>query len=178
MRLLQLIGDTDVEPSHVAALALHRGLAGAGHEVRTLALAPGRRGGLEVDVPAVAPSRRSFAARGVVSHESRWADAVVLHGPRSLTPATSGLVTSGTRQVVIALWTALPERRSPSWSAHRRMLRAAARTVVPDDDVAASVRRRATGSPRLVVVPSDLGDPGRPVVDTRGWLAVLAELVP
>ena len=88
IRVLQFVADTDPDPASDAALALHRRLAEQGIEVRTLALAPGNQPGHEAVLPVIAPSRRSLAARSGVQVERRWADVVVLHGPRSLVAAT------------------------------------------------------------------------------------------
>ena len=88
LRVLQLVADTDADPTVDAAVELHRRLAEAGLEVRTLALTPGDRPGHESVLPMIAPSRRSLAARSGVQAERRWADVVVLHGPRTLVPAT------------------------------------------------------------------------------------------
>ncbi len=88
VRVLQFVADTDPDPVVDAALGLHRRLVEHGLEVRTLALAPGNRPGHEALLPVVAPSRRSLAARSGVQVERRWADVVVLHGPRVLVHAT------------------------------------------------------------------------------------------
>lgn len=88
--MLQVIGDTDPCEAHLAAVALHRDLAGLGVEVRTLALAPGRRGGLDDLVPVMAPTRRSWTIRRVLDRERRWADVVVLHGPRAVVRRSRG----------------------------------------------------------------------------------------
>lgn len=88
IRVLQFVADTDPDPAADAALALHQRLADRGLEVRTLALAPGNRAGHEALLPVIAPSRRSLAARTGVQTERRWADVVVLHGPRALVSAT------------------------------------------------------------------------------------------
>lgn len=85
LRLLQIVGSTDPDPATVDALGLHTSIAEAGIEVRTLAMAPGRRGGLDSQLPVMAPSRRSFAARTAVLGEQRWADVVVFHGLQTLT---------------------------------------------------------------------------------------------
>lgn len=55
-------------------------MAAAGVSVRTLALAPGRRGGLDDVVPVVAPTVRAFMAAGPFRDEARWADVVLLVG--------------------------------------------------------------------------------------------------
>ncbi|MDQ2678496.1 MAG: hypothetical protein M3Y51_07100, partial [Actinomycetota bacterium] len=88
IRVLQFVADTDPDPAADAALALHRRLVEQGIEVRTLALAPGNRPGHEALLPVIAPSRRSLAAKSGVQVERRWADVVVLHGPRTLVTAT------------------------------------------------------------------------------------------
>jgi hypothetical protein len=180
--VLQLIGDTDVEPAHVAALALHRALTNHGVEVRTLALAPGRHGGLEQDVPAVAPSRRSLAARGQVRAESRWADVVVLHGARALTMATAPQRSTTGPAMVIAHWdlgpssTVTPVRR-PELAATDD----AAAVVVTSSQSARDLSDRLGGrvralDVRLVVLPADLTDPGRPELDVPGWTQLVHRL--
>ncbi len=88
IRVLQLVADTDPDPSTDAALVLHQRLVGQGLEVRTLALAPGNLAGHEALLPVIAHSRRSIAARTGVQAERKWADVVVLHGPRALVGAT------------------------------------------------------------------------------------------
>lgn len=55
-------------------------MAAAGVSVRTLALAPGGRGGLDDVVPVIAPSVRSFLAAGPFRDEASWADVVLLVG--------------------------------------------------------------------------------------------------
>lgn len=88
LRVLQLIGDTDSTEAHLGAITLHRQLAGVGIEVRTLALAPGRRGGLDDAVPVMAPTRRSWTIRRVLDRESLWADVTLLHAPGALVRRT------------------------------------------------------------------------------------------
>lgn len=193
MRVLQFIGDTDVEPAHVAALALHRALSAHGVEVRTLALAPGRHGGLEQDVPAVAPSRRSLAARGQVRAESRWADVVVLHGTRALTMATTPARSTTGPAVVIAHWDPAATSGSTSGStageqppARRAELAVAATAdavVVTSAAAARDLQDRLgdavrTLDERLVVLPADLADPGRPELDVPGWVELVHRLGP
>lgn len=48
--------------------------------MRTLALAPGRRGGLDAQVPVLAPSTRSWSLTGVLRSEVEWADVLLLVG--------------------------------------------------------------------------------------------------
>ncbi len=88
IRVLQFVADTDPDPATDAAIALHRRLIAHGLEVRTLARTPGNQPGYEAELPVIAPTRRSLAARSGVQTERRWADVVVLHGPRALVHAT------------------------------------------------------------------------------------------
>lgn len=82
-RVLQVLADPDPSPASAAAAALHRYLTARGGEVRTLALGPGRRPGLEDAVPPMAPSVRSLAALLQLRREAAWADVVLLRGRRT-----------------------------------------------------------------------------------------------
>lgn len=86
VRVLQVLEDTDRTPTHVDALQLHTWLTDAGIEVRTVALAPGRTGGLAATVPAIAPGRRTLAALTQLRAEARWADVVLLRGGAAAPP--------------------------------------------------------------------------------------------
>lgn len=176
LRALQLIGDTDASTPHLAAVALHRELAARGLEVRTLALAPGRRGGLEMDVPAVAPNRRSIAARGQVPKESKWADVVVVHAPRALTIATVAPRRHEGPPAVVAFWD--PPMGAPlsRWSVERRVVCDAAQVVVADAESAAVVAGRHGRRSGVEVVPADVYDRERPQVDGAAWAAILSEV--
>jgi hypothetical protein len=127
-------------------------------------------------VPAIAPSRRSFAARGQVVHESRWADAVVVHAPRALTPATVPSRRAGAPPVVLAFWEGPPPGAAAAWSAESRLARSAARLVVSDERVASGVRARYGRDHGIVIVPADLGDEGRPALDGAGWAHLLGQV--
>ncbi len=178
IRVLQLLGDTDARPEHTAAVALHRALTGEGFAVRTLALGPGDHLGLEEAVPAIAPSRRSFAARGLVHQESRWADVVVLVGPRALTLATVPARSLGVGPPTIVATDRLSDRsHTRRWSPALRTARLAVRIVAPD---AAAVERigseigRTTG----IEVVGGAADAGAAAgVDTRTWSRILREAV-
>ena len=98
--MLQVLPDTDDSAANRAAVELHGALVGAGLAVRTVAIAPGRRGGLAGVLPAVSPSRRSLAALGELRRESRWADVVLFHGTRSL-PPFAGMLRRGPRAVLL-----------------------------------------------------------------------------
>lgn len=86
LRVLQVLGDTDDVDDARFALDLHHALSGRSIEVRTIALGPGRVGGLEGLVPVMSPSRRSIAAHTQLRREQRWADVVILrgHGPATV----------------------------------------------------------------------------------------------
>lgn len=160
-RVLQVIGDTDPAPEHLAALELHDVIAREGLEVRTLALAPGSRGGLEDRVPAIAPARRSIAARSGLRSESRWADVIVLHAPRALTPAA---VPPSELPHVVAYHDVPRGRTVRRWSVEPRLVTTAGAVVVPDEDRARRLALRV-GDPRLeahVVAPAD-----------RAWAEIL-----
>ena len=77
LRVLQAIADTDDGDSQRFALDLHAAWALDGLEVRTVALGPGGRGGLDDIVPVLAPGTRSIAAHAQFRREARWADVVV-----------------------------------------------------------------------------------------------------
>ena len=80
LRVLQVVGDTDATDSALGALGLHAAWVARSVEVRTFAIAPGRRRGLEQAIPVLAPGRRSITAHTQFRREARWADVVVLHG--------------------------------------------------------------------------------------------------
>lgn len=184
LRVLQAIADTDPSESNLQAVALHRALVELGVEMRTLALAPGTRPGLEAAVPTIAPGRRTIAARSAWRAESRWADVLVLHGARTATWATApargehaGL------PVVLALWDARewPQRVG---RAERRLLDAATAVVVPDVATGSALSRRRGAPPDLaprVVAPraseSSVMEPAtddRGPVDARAWSELLS----
>lgn len=83
VRLLLVLPDTDASADNERVLKLHRDLAAAGIEVRTVAIGPGPRGGLDAAVPVLAPSRRSPAAITQLRREQRWADVVACSGGRA-----------------------------------------------------------------------------------------------
>lgn len=172
-RVLQFIGDTDVVAPHLAAMALHRALAVRGLEVRTLALAPGAHGGLEQDVPAIAPGRRSFAARGAARIESKWADVVVVHGSRALTIATLRPRWASSPARVIALWQSPDQDVAPGRSVGRRLLADADRVVAANPAVAEQWSVLFGGLARIDVVRADLEDARRPIVDGEAWSDLL-----
>jgi glycosyltransferase involved in cell wall biosynthesis len=82
LRILQVITDTDRRGAQVFAGDLQAAFAKQGHVVVTVALAPGRVGGL--DVPVLGPSRRSVSTFRELRWRSRGFDVVVAHGSTTL----------------------------------------------------------------------------------------------
>jgi glycosyltransferase involved in cell wall biosynthesis len=80
--VLQLVTDTDRRGAQVFASDLHAALVRRGRDVRTVALAPGRVGGLEL--PVLGPSRRSLATVRALRREIASAAVVVAHGSTTL----------------------------------------------------------------------------------------------
>lgn len=102
LRVLQVLGDTDDGDPGRVALDLHDALGPVGLEVRTVALGPGRVGGLDRMVPVLGPARRSLAAHTQLRREQRWADVVVLWGEGSAAVAALASV-RGAPPTVLAL---------------------------------------------------------------------------
>jgi len=158
LRVLQVLADTDVSPRHQAALHLHTVLAGAGVDVRTLALGPGRSGGLATTVPAIAPSRRSLAAHTQLRAEQRWADVVLLQGGAVGEVAAHA---GGSARQVLVLWDE-PQRWQAGERVPRRVVRSASRAghvVVGWHDAEAEVVRALHVDPASVsTVPATVED--------------------
>ena len=91
-RVLQVVTDTDRRGAQVFASDLDAALARRGIDVRTVALAPGRVGGL--DLPVLGPSRRSLTTLRALRREIQGVDVVVGHG--STTLPLGAIVTFGT----------------------------------------------------------------------------------
>ena len=80
--VLQVITDTDRRGAQVFAGDLGAELARQGRTVRTMALAPGAVGGLDVAVLGTRPL--AFSTLRALRHEMRAADVVVAHGSTTL----------------------------------------------------------------------------------------------
>lgn len=80
LRVLFVLADTDRSVASTAILELHGELVSLGVQMRTVALGPGRRGGLDSVVPVLSPATRSLAAVSQLRREQRWADVVVCWG--------------------------------------------------------------------------------------------------
>jgi glycosyltransferase involved in cell wall biosynthesis len=90
--VLQVITDTDRRGAQVFATDLHRGLARRGLDVRTVALAAGRSGGLEH--VALGRRRLGLSTLRALRREISSADVVIAHGSSTL-PACA-IATLGT----------------------------------------------------------------------------------
>lgn len=101
LRILQVLGDTDADDPGRTALDLHGALDRRGQAVRSVALGPGRRGGLDGLLPVLGPSPRSVSARTQLRRERRWADVVVLHGPVAVDAASSRWLRGGPPTVAV-----------------------------------------------------------------------------
>ncbi len=80
--------------------------------MRTVALAPGRTGGLAGVVPAIAPSRRALSAMTQLRGEARWADVVVLHSARAVPPFARAMRSGPPLVLVLDDGDAAPTSRS------------------------------------------------------------------
>src|SRR5215469_13707106 len=80
--VLQVITDTDRRGAQVFAMDLHAALTRRGDRVRTVALAPGRTGGL--DVPVLGRRRLSLGTLRRLTTEARSAQVLVAHGSTTL----------------------------------------------------------------------------------------------
>jgi glycosyltransferase involved in cell wall biosynthesis len=82
MRILQIVTDTDRRGAQVFASDLHRAFEGRGLDVRTVALAPGAVGGL--DLPVLGPGRLHRSTLRALRGELRHASVAVAHGSTTL----------------------------------------------------------------------------------------------
>lgn len=158
MRVLQVLAGTDADDDALGALVLHDALAGLGVEVRTVALGPGRRGGLDTEVPVLAPSTRSPAARFQLRRERTWADVVVAVGA-----AAGPALDRDGPPVVVVPGAALGRWRDRPPSARlRRRVDGAAVVVVADADDVGTVARVLSAAPPVAVLAAAVPD-GPPV---------------
>lgn len=83
MRILQVITDTDRRGGQVFGVDLGRALAARGHDVHTVALAPGS-GTRTLDVPILGSSRLGVATLRRLRKELRDHDVAIAHGSSTL----------------------------------------------------------------------------------------------
>ena len=178
VRLLQVLGDTDDTDDARFALDLHARLADLGLEVRTLALGPGRRGGLESLVPVMSPSRRSLAAHTQLRREQRWADVVVLRGgPAAL---VAGLARRSGPPTVLALAEdAVRWSHQPVPSRVRGVAERSTAVVVTDEPARSAAAALGRDPGDLTVIPYGVDVRPPPVSDrarvaARGLLGLPA----
>src|SRR5215207_6096109 len=161
-RVLQVITDADRRGAQVFASDLGAELDGE-FAVRTVALAPGRSGGLDVDV--LGTSRLAPSTLRSLRRAARGSAVVVAHGSSTLPACAAALLGSGIpfvyRQISDPVfWTPSASRRLRVRTALGR-----ARHVVALWSGSATVLHERFGVPeeRITVVPN--GVPPRPAVD-------------
>jgi glycosyltransferase involved in cell wall biosynthesis len=91
--ILQVVTDTDRRGAQVFACDLHAALEERGHQVSTMALAPGDVGGL--DIPVLGPQRLAASTLRALHGEARRHQVVVAHGSTTLPACALALI--GTR---------------------------------------------------------------------------------
>jgi glycosyltransferase involved in cell wall biosynthesis len=172
-RVLQVITDTDRRGAQVFATDLGAAL-GDELSVRTVALAPGREGGLDVDV--FGASRLAPSTLRALRSAAGAADVVVAHGSSTLFACAAALLGSGRpfvyRQISDPVfWTPTASRRL-----RVRVALSRARRVVALWSGSARVLRERFGvsDDRITVVPN--GVPTRPAVSADARAAARAHL--
>lgn len=177
MRILQVITDTDLRGAQLFARVLHGPLARRGHLVRTVALAPGTVGGL--DLPVLGCSGRDLHTLAALRRLMQGADVAIAHGSTTLSACALGgfgidtpfvyrnlgdplrWVTSRSRRLrtaaflrrataVVALWSGAAEALTQSLHVAQEKL-----TIVPNAVNAA--RYRPATPPERVKARYDLG---------------------
>jgi hypothetical protein len=175
--VLQVLSDTDDSDDSRFALDLHARLTDRGLEVRTMALGPGHRGGLESRVPVMSPSRRSIAAHTQLRREQRWADVVVLRGEGPAMTAGLARVRAAPPAVVALGEEARRWAQHPVPARARRLVeRGIAALVVTDHPAAVAVAAPLGRHPQdLVVIP--VGVDVRPPVTSAAARRVAREVL-
>jgi len=107
-RILQVVTDTDRRGAQVFATDLHEAMRSLGHEVRTVALAPGSVGGL--DVPVLGQQRMSVGSLRALRSEATAANVVVAHGSTTLPACAISTAGTGSAQTVSELF-GVPEAK-------------------------------------------------------------------
>jgi glycosyltransferase involved in cell wall biosynthesis len=163
--VLQVVTDTDRRGAQRFAVDLGRALAALGHDVRTVALAEGRVGGL--DLPVLGPSRRSPTTLANLRRAMAGAEVAVAHGSTTLPAcvlAGAGLATPFVyRQISESrFWAATPARRVRVRASLARaaavvaLWPGAARVLTEDFGVAPA---------RVTVIPNGVPEGRFPVAD-------------
>jgi glycosyltransferase involved in cell wall biosynthesis len=163
--ILQVITDTDRRGAQVFATDLHDALVRRGRHVRTVALAPGRTGGL--DVPVLGPSRRHPKTIAALRHEAVESSVVAAHGSTTLPMCALVRATTRTpfvyRQISESMfWASSPLRRGRV----RAALALASRVVALWSGSAETLRDRLGVPTRKVrVIPNGVPTDRFPPVD-------------
>jgi glycosyltransferase involved in cell wall biosynthesis len=163
--ILQVVTDTDRRGAQVFATDLHAALVRRGREVRTVALAPGAVGGLDLDV--LGPSRKHPSTINALRDASRDASVVVAHG--STTLPLCALVRPTTRTPFVyrqisesTFWAGSRARR---WRV-RAALRAASRVIALWSGSADTLHDTfGVGRHKLRVVPNGVPPERFPPID-------------
>jgi glycosyltransferase involved in cell wall biosynthesis len=185
LRVLQVVTDTDRRGAQVFATDLEGALTEQGVAVRTVALAPGSAGGL--DVPVLGNTRLSAAGLRALRVAARECDVVVGHGSTTLPACALALFGSGVpfvyRQISdSSFWASTPARR-----ARVRVGLSRAARVVALWDGAAAVLTESFGvrADRITVVPNGVppdrfvpvDDAGRGVARERFGVDAAARVI-
>ena len=152
--ILQVIASTDRRGAEIFAVELGEALSRRGHPVRTVALAPGGTGGL--DVPTMGSSRFAVRTLRALRRAAREAMLVAAHGSSTL-PAVA-LALAGTGRPFVyrnigdpAYWTTSTARRARVGLLMRR----AAAVVAVSERAATEIAGRFRISPeRIAVIPT------------------------
>jgi glycosyltransferase involved in cell wall biosynthesis len=163
--VLQVISSTDRRGAEIFGVELGEALSRRGRAVRTVALARGRTGGLEV--PTLGPSRFAPRTLRALRRAAREAKLVVAHGSSTL--AAVAVAVAGTGQPFVyrnigdpAYWTASPTRRARAGL----LLRRAAAVVAVAERAATEIAGRFGVSPdRIAVIPTGVPAVRCPPVD-------------
>jgi len=154
MRVLQVTTDNDRRGAQIFAGDLHTGLADLGCDVETVALAPGRVGGL--DFPPLGSRRRSLRTITALRSRSRHADVVIAHGSTALPVTALAMLGSRTPFVYRQVSDSLFWAPSASRRLRVRMAMSRAEKIVALWDGAAEIlaTRFSVPSEKLHVIPN------------------------
>jgi glycosyltransferase involved in cell wall biosynthesis len=175
LSILQVITDTDRRGAQVFAMDLHEALAARGCEMVTVALAPGKVGGL--DVPVLGPGRRSISTMRALRSCMTSTQITVAHGSTTL-PACA-IASVGTRAAFVyrqisdlRFWASSPARRF-----RVRVALARAAGVVALWEGSASLLSSGFGvrASRVTVIPNGVPPQRFPPADARRRAEARAE---
>jgi len=174
--VLQVVTSTDRRGAETSAIELAGALERRGLAVRTVALAPGASGGLEV--PALGRSALGVHALRALRREAQRAGVVVAHGSRTLPACAIALL--GTRVPFVyrnigdpRFWAASPLRR-----ARTRAFLARARAVVALTAESSSILsdRYGVAPARVTVIPNGVASARHRPADSSARAAARAAL--